>query len=288
MKIIKTIKGLQRELQSLKRQGKRIGFVPTMGYFHEGHLTLMRQSKRENDVTVVSLFVNPTQFGPKEDLAKYPRDLRRDAKMASSVGVDVLFVPTVEEMYPRPQTMFVDPGTLADGLCGASRPGHFRGVATVVAKLINIVGPDKMYLGRKDAQQVAVLKRMVADLNIPVIIRVGKTVRERDGLAMSSRNTYLSPDERTQAPILYRALQQAKKAISSGETDAEKIISQIKTLILEGSDVTIDYVSVVDATNLQPVRRITREVRDVLIAVAAKFGTTRLIDNTLVPCRQRR
>ncbi|NLE64692.1 MAG: pantoate--beta-alanine ligase [Elusimicrobia bacterium] len=302
MKIIKTKKGVQKEIARLRRQGRSIGFVPTMGYFHEGHLSLMRQSVRENDVTVVSLFVNPTQFGPKEDLARYPRDLGRDSRMAREVGVDILFVPSIEEMYPEfegtrdkgqgtgkacafgrvpcPMSrVTVKVGPIGDVLCGASRPGHFDGVATVVVKLLNIVTPDVMYLGEKDAQQVVVLKKVVKDMDLPVRIRTCPIFREPDGLAMSSRNVYLSPTEREEAVVLSRALREAASRIRSGERDGQRIISEIKKLILEGAHASIDYVSVVDAVGLSPVRRISGNV---LIALAARFGKTRLIDNITV------
>jgi pantoate--beta-alanine ligase len=279
MKIVKTIQALRQHLAASRRRGKTIGFVPTMGYFHEGHLSLMRQAKKENDVVVVSLFVNPIQFGPKEDLAKYPRDLKRDAAMARSVGVDALFVPSVEEMYSEKILTYVEVGEIGEVLCGASRPGHFCGVATVVAKLLNIVQPESMYLGQKDAQQVAVLKKMVIDLNFSVKVRVGATVREPDGLAMSSRNIYLSPTERREAAVLSSALFYAKREVLRGELDAKKIISEIKKLLLEGTSATIEYISCISTTDLKPVRRIKGEI---LIALAVRFPSARLIDNVIV------
>lgn len=278
MTIVKTIKALRQRLALQRKRGRSIGFVPTMGYFHEGHLSLMRLSKKDNDVTVVSLFVNPIQFGPQEDLSKYPRDLKRDASMARSAGVDILFVPAVEEMYPHKISTFINVDELSDELCGASRPGHFRGVATVVAKLLNIVQPDVLYLGQKDAQQAAVIRRMVDDLNVPVEICIGATVREPDGLAMSSRNKYLSPSERKEAATLSKSLKLVKRKILRGEIDAKKIISEIKKLLLEETGATIDYVSCVSTTDLRPVRRIKDEV---LIALAVKFSSARLIDNVL-------
>jgi pantoate--beta-alanine ligase len=279
MKIVKTIKRLRVELERPRRSGKAVGFVPTMGYFHDGHLDLMRRSVKENDVTVVSLFVNPTQFGPKEDLALYPRDLKRDAFLARSVGVDVLFTPPVKEMYPAGASTFVEVGKLGEILCGASRPGHFRGVATVVSKLLNIVQPQVLYLGQKDAQQVAVIKKMVNGLNIPVMVAVCPTRRESDGLAMSSRNVYLSPSERAQAPLIFQALSTAGKRIVSGERDGKKIISEIKLLLKKKTSARIDYVSIVDVATFSPVERIKQ---DVLIVMAAWFGRTRLIDNLVV------
>lgn len=279
MKIVKTIKTLRRVLAAYRLRGKTIGFVPTMGYLHDGHLELMRRCARENDVTVVSLFVNPLQFGPKEDLARYPRDFKRDAALAKSAGVDFLFVPPVEDMYPEPVLTHVEVGKIGDILCGASRPGHFRGVATVVAKLLNVVQPGVMYLGQKDAQQVAVIKRMVRDLNMPVKIAVCPTRREPDGLAMSSRNVYLSPSERSQAPALHEALSNAWRSIASGERDGSKIISEIKMLLKKKTSARIDYVSIVDVKTFTPTKIIKR---DVLIALAAWFGKTRLIDNMVV------
>jgi len=227
MKIIKSIKLLRKEIASLRKKGKTVGFVPTMGYFHEGHLSLMRQSVKENDVSVVSLFVNPIQFGPKEDLSTYPRDTKRDAAMARGVGIDILFVPLVAEMYPSELFTHINVDVLSDGLCGASRPGHFSGVATVVAKLINIVLPDVIYLGQKDAQQVVVIKKMIKDLDFSLRVKVCPIFREPDGLAMSSRNIFLSPTEREEAGALSRALKSAHERILQGESDASKIISQI-------------------------------------------------------------
>jgi len=289
MKIVRTIQALRRNVAAWRSRGKHVGLVPTMGYFHAGHLSLMQKARQENDVVVVSLFVNPIQFGPREDLAKYPRDLRRDAAMARSVGVDVLFVPTVEEMYPgwaagegAGSLTVVDVPGVSDGLCGALRPGHFRGVATVVAKLLNCVQPDTMYLGQKDAQQVAVLKKMVVDMNFPVKICVGATVREPDGLAMSSRNVFLSPTERKEALALSRALRLARAKILRGELDANKIISQIKKLILEETSASIEYVSCVSTADMRPVRRIKGEI---LIALAVKFPSARLIDNMVIKLR---
>jgi pantoate--beta-alanine ligase len=279
MKIVKTVHELRRNLSALRHKGRIIGFVPTMGYFHDGHLELMRRSVKESDITVVSLFVNPLQFGPKEDLARYPRDLKRDAALVKSVGVDILFIPSTEEMYPEPDLTTIEVGKIGDILCGVSRPGHFRGVATVVAKLLNIVQPDVMFLGQKDAQQVAVIKKMVKDLNIPVRITVCPTRREPDGLAMSSRNIYLTPSERREAAALYKALSAAGRKIASGERNGNKIISEIKLLLKKKTSARIDYVSIVDAETFTPTESIKR---DVLIALAAWFGKTRLIDNLVV------
>ncbi|MBF0484954.1 MAG: pantoate--beta-alanine ligase [Candidatus Omnitrophica bacterium] len=279
MRIIKTIKALRLCLAGFRRKGKTIGFVPTMGYFHKGHISLMKASKKANDITVVSLFVNPLQFGPREDLAKYPRDFKRDSLMAKEAGVDILFCPSPREMYPGSLLTRISVAEMSQGLCGASRPGHFEGVATVVGKLLNIVQPDVMCLGQKDAQQVAVLKKMVLDLNFPLKLNVVPTVREPDGLAMSSRNVYLSPSERKEAPAIYRALKAARVLILSGELDATKINSKIKKLILEGTSASIEYISCVDPDSLKAVRRIKLPV---MVAVAVRFSAARLIDNIVV------
>ena len=279
MKTVTTIKALRSRLKLLRRKGKTVGFIPTMGAFHAGHVSLMKASVRDNDVTVASLFVNPIQFGPQEDLARYPRDLKRDAAIARAAGVDLLFVPSVGQMYPQPLLTYVDVGRLGSLLCGATRPGHFRGVATVVSKLLNIVGPDVMYLGQKDAQQAEVLRKMVRDLDFPVRVKVCPTVREKDGLAMSSRNAYLSPSEREQAPAIYRALRHAKAMIADGERDMLKINSKIKKLISDGTSASIVYISCVGLDDFTIARRIKG---DTLIAVAARIGSTRLIDNIVV------
>ena len=279
MKIIRTVKRLRQELAVVRRRGKRIGFVPTMGYFHAGHVSLMKASVGQNDVTVVSLFVNPIQFGPQEDLAKYPRDIGRDSAMAREAGVNILFVPSVDQMYPQPLLTYVEVGRMGDILCGASRPGHFRGVATVVSKLLNMVQPDVMYLGQKDAQQVAVIKKMVQDLDFSVRVTVCPTMREKDGLAMSSRNIFLSPTERAEAPAIYKALCYARHMVDDGERDAGKINSQIKKLISDGTSASIDYISCVGLDDFSIARRIKGET---LMAVAARIGSTRLIDNIVV------
>ena len=279
IKIIRTVKRLRQELTLLRRKGKTLGLVPTMGYFHDGHVSLMKASVKDNDVTVVSLFVNPIQFGPNEDLAKYPRDLKHDTALAAAAGVDFIFVPSVDQMYPQPLLTYVDAGRMGDMLCGASRPGHFRGVATVVSKLLNMVQPDAMYLGQKDAQQVEVLKKMVRDLNFPVRVRVCPTMREKDGLAMSSRNSYLSPAERAHAPAIYKALCHARKMVADGERDASKINFEIKKLISVGTGASIIYISCVGLDDFTIARRIKG---DTLIAVAARIGSTRLIDNIVV------
>jgi pantoate--beta-alanine ligase len=272
---------MQKLVDDLRCKGKSIGFVPTMGYFHEGHLALMRRSKKENDITVVSLFVNPLQFGPKEDFNKYPRNERRDAKMAQDTGVDIFFMPKAIEMYKESPLITVKVAGLSDILCGASRPGHFDGVATVVTKLLNIVRPHKMYLGQKDAQQVIVLKRMVQDLNFPVDIRTCPTVREPDGLAMSSRNSYLSTEERAKASFIYKALEKAKQAVAAGERSGKSVEKIVKTMIDKSTDGRIDYVTCVDAETLRPQKTLKGRT---MIAVAVKLGRTRLIDNIVFSC----
>jgi len=279
MKVVRTIKDLRRQLAVLRRKGKSVGFVPTMGYFHAGHISLMKASRKNNDVTVVSLFVNPIQFGPDEDLAKYPRDLKHDTAMAKAAGVNILFIPSVDQMYPHPLLTYVDVGQMGEILCGATRPGHFRGVATVVSKLLNIVQPDTMYLGQKDAQQAEVIKKMVQDLNFHVQVKVCPTLREKDGLAMSSRNAYLSPAERAQAPAIYKALCHARRMIADGERDVLKINSKIKKLISDGTSASIVYISCVGLDDFTLTRRIKG---DTLIAVAARIGSTRLIDNIVI------
>jgi pantoate--beta-alanine ligase len=279
MRVVTTIKALRRLLNTARSKGKTIGFVPTMGYFHEGHASLMRHSKKENDLTVVSIFVNPKQFGPREDFSKYPRDMKKDEKLAKKENVDIIFYPSVDEIYPTGYLTYVETGGLSDALCGQSRPGHFKGVTTVVAKLINIVQPDVMYLGQKDAQQALIIRKMAQDLNFPVSIKVMPTVREKDGLAMSSRNVYLTPQERSEAPQLYRSLKEAKKNILAGEHSTPKIIRMVIAMIKGSTTGKIDYIECVDVKNLNKVKKISGTV---LIALAVYFGKTRLIDNVIV------
>jgi pantoate--beta-alanine ligase len=279
MEIITTIEGMRQSIRREKRRGRMIGLVPTMGFLHEGHLSLVRISRAEADVTVVSLFVNPIQFGPKEDLKTYPRDFERDAAMLRAEGADYLFAPTNEEMYPREHRTFVEVRDLQDRLCGRTRPGHFRGVCTVVLKLFDIVEPDCAVFGQKDAQQALILKRMVADLNVPVRMIIAPIVREPDGLAMSSRNTYLNSEERQAALVLSRSLAEARAMIDGGERDAVRIISRMRALIEAEPAARIDYVEAVDPDELTPVAGL----RDgTLIALAVFIGRTRLIDNLIV------
>ncbi len=279
MKVITTIRAMRKALRLHRQEGFSVGFVPTMGYFHDGHVSLMKASVKGNDITVVSLFVNPAQFGLNEDLSRYPRDFTRDKAMALAAGVDILFVPSVAEMYPQPTKAWVDIEGAGDILCGASRPGHFRGVATVVAKLLNIVCPDVMYLGQKDAQQAEILKRMVADLDFPVRVNVCPTRREKSGLAMSSRNSYLSSTEKDSAAAIFAALRHASVMIADGERAVGKINSSIKKLICDGTGASIEYIECIRLDGFQIARRIEG---DILIAVAVRIGTTRLIDNIVV------
>jgi pantoate--beta-alanine ligase len=276
MNVVKRITELQQLIGAAKKGGERIGLVPTMGYFHNGHLSLMQRAKAENDRVVVSLFVNPTQFGPREDLRSYPRDLDRDCALAASVGVDWMFAPEVAEMYPDGYQTFVEVTGLTVGLCGASRPGHFRGVATVVLKLLNIVAPNQAYFGEKDAQQLRVIRRMVADLNLNVKIIGCPIVREADGLAMSSRNTYLTPEQRQAALVLSRSLDEAGRLIAAGERETQKVRDQLLRYLAVEPSAALDYLEIVSSDTLQPLPRLQGAV---LIALAVKFGATRLIDN---------
>lgn len=324
MKTITKIEQLRKNLKKIKKEGKRIGFVPTMGYLHEGHLSLIKQARKETGFVVISIFVNPTQFGPKEDYRKYPHDLNRDKRLAKMAGVDVVFAPSVSEIYPpsysTPLEMnpvrdknlsngvnenlskssgntparriakkkrslsltgstYVEVEGISDILCGASRRGHFRGVATIVTKLFNIVQPDIAYFGQKDFQQAVIIKKMVKGLNMELKIKILPTVRERDGLAMSSRNTYLSPQERTDATVLYQSLQQARKMVKSNIKDPKLIKSKLKELIGKKKSAKVDYIAIVDPESLEEVKEITRSVA---ILLAVWIGKTRLIDNMFI------
>ena len=275
MKIVSTINEVREQVKEWKKEGKTVGFVPTMGYLHEGHASLM-DAAGENDKVVVSIFVNPMQFGPNEDLASYPRDLEHDAKVCEAHGVDLIFHPTPEEMYGDNFYSYVDMDVLTKELCGLSRPVHFRGVCTVVAKLFNIVTPDKAYFGQKDAQQLAVIKRMVKDLNMPLTIVGCPIIREEDGLAKSSRNTYLSPEERKAALVLSRSIFLGKKMVEQGEKDCKKIKEAMTAEIEKEPLAKIDYVKIVDLSTMQQVE--TTE-HGILAAIAVYIGKTRLIDN---------
>ena len=281
MQVITKIGQLKQIVHTAKREGKTVGLVPTMGYLHEGHLTLMRRTRQEQGLVIATLFVNPLQFGPQEDYADYPRDLERDCKFAESTGIDVLFAPSVDEMYPAGNgkiLSFVDVEKITATLCGASRPGHFRGVATVVTKLFNIAEADVAYFGQKDAQQVAVIRRMTEDLNMNVKIVAVPIVREPDGLAMSSRNKYLDPAQRQAALVLSRSLEQAASLLTAGERDSALILAAVRELIDQQPLAEIDYVSLVDPLSLAAIERVEQQA---LLALAVKFGKTRLIDNML-------
>ena len=270
---------MQAEAESLRRSGKTIGFVPTMGYLHEGHLSLIRIAREKADIVVLSIFVNPTQFGPGEDLDKYPRDFKKDEALANQEGVDIIFYPSNSEMYSEGYLSFVEVETIPAGLCGASRPHHFRGVTTIVAKLFNAVKPHFAVFGQKDAQQSIVIKRMVQDLNFDLEIVVAPIVREPDGLAMSSRNVYLSEPERQDALSLSQSLKMAESMIEAGEKDGQVILDMITDRIKSKTHTRIDYVEIVDGEMLKPVRELSGNI---LIALAVFAGETRLIDNVIL------
>lgn len=279
MEICYTIKDVRERVNAWKREGLTVGFVPTMGYLHKGHKSLMEAARANNDKVVVSVFVNPMQFGPNEDLESYPRDFEKDSALCESVGVDLIFHPEPEEMYADGFCSYVDMNGLTTELCGKSRPIHFRGVQTVVLKLFNIVKPDTAYFGQKDAQQLAVIRRMVKDLNVDTEIVGCPIVREADGLAKSSRNTYLNPDERKAALILSRSLKLGRELIENGETDSKAVIKAITDSINTEPLAKIDYVDVVDFDTITPVDKIGKSV---LVAIAVYIGKTRLIDNFII------
>ena len=277
MKIVHTVNDLRAVVKSAKRAQKSVGLVPTMGFLHEGHLSLMTAAKKETDFVVVSLFVNPTQFGPNEDLESYPRNFEKDSILCENAGVDVLFNPSVDEMYGPGYSTYVNcEGDITKALCGASRPSHFKGVTSVVSKLFNMVAPDKAFFGQKDAQQVAVIEKMVRELNFDIEIVPCPIIRESDGLALSSRNTYLSESQRKDALVLSKSLELAKQMIKAGERDAETIKNEMKALIGTVDYAEIDYVEIVNATTLEGIQKLEG---DVLIALAVKIGKPRLIDN---------
>ena len=278
MKIVGTVKEVREQVKEWKKQGLSVGFVPTMGYLHEGHKSLMDAARKGNDKVVVSIFVNPMQFGPTEDLATYPRDLDHDAALCESAGVDLIFHPEAEEMYEKDFCSFVDMTGLTEGLCGKTRPIHFRGVCTVVNKLFNIVTPDHAYFGQKDGQQLAVIKRMGRDLNMDIEIVGCPIVREEDGLAKSSRNTYLSPEERKAALILSKTVALGKE-LAKTEKDANKVVEAMKKNIETEPLAKIDYVEAVDALSMAPVEKLEGTC---MLAMAVYIGKTRLIDNTLI------
>lgn len=279
MRVIEAVKDAQDWAFAARDQRLTIGLVPTMGALHEGHLSLIRRAHAENDLVAVSIFVNPTQFGPTEDYARYPRQLETDCKVAEQAGASIVFAPTPEEMYTQHFATWVEVERLTRGLCGAFRPGHFRGVATVVAKLLNILLPHRAYFGQKDAQQLVVIRRMVEDLNFPVEIVACPTVREADGLALSSRNLYLSPEERAQAPVLYRALKTVERLIKEGHEEVGDLKAEAMKVFSEAPLARVEYFEIVDPQTLEPIEKVEGPV---LVAVAAWFGSTRLIDNVFV------
>jgi len=274
-----TIAGIRRCVSGIRAEGGAVGLVPTMGALHEGHLSLVRAARQRGDEVVVSIFVNPAQFGPGEDFERYPRSLEADLELCRRNDVFAIFTPDVREMYPVASLTRIHVAGLTEGLCGAHRPGHFDGVALVVGKLFNIVQPDRAYFGQKDAQQAAVVKRMVADLNWPIEIVVCPTVREADGLAMSSRNRYLSPQEREQAAVIYRALLRARQMFAAGEREAQAITAAVAQIIRDSGPWTIDYVAAVDPDSMRPMTQVSSPA---LVAAAVRIGHTRLIDNLIL------
>jgi len=279
MQVYRSVRSLAKKVSEIKKRNKTIGLVPTMGFLHEGHASLVRKARKDTDYVIVSIFVNPSQFGPKEDFKKYPRDLKRDLDICKIEGADIIFVPKPKDMYPDGYSTYVSVEGITEKLCGASRPGHFRGVATVVVKLFNIAMPDIAYFGQKDAQQAIVIKKMAEDLNMDVDVKIMPIVREKDGLAMSSRNAYLSSGERIQAASLYKALRLAKRLFDHGERNSAKIISRMREIIGKEPDAKIDYIAIVDTKELKAVKKISGRA---LAAVAARVGNTRLIDNVIL------
>ncbi|MEH7331354.1 pantoate--beta-alanine ligase [Neobacillus drentensis] len=279
MKVITTIQEMQSEIRQQKEKGLSIGFVPTMGFLHEGHLTLLKKARQENDIVVLSIFVNPLQFGPKEDFSTYPRDFERDCALADGEKVNYVFFPSVKEMYPGSPSVKVVVQERTDVLCGKSRPGHFDGVATVITKLFNIMMPTRAYFGIKDAQQVAVIHGLISDFNFPIELVPVDIVREQDGLAKSSRNVNLLPEDRLQATVLYKSLQAAKEAIFHGERNPVTLVSLIKEMIASESKGEIDYVDIFSYPELKPLEELNGRI---IIALAVKFTKVRLIDNLII------
>jgi pantoate--beta-alanine ligase len=279
METVTKIKDVRSFVRDARKKGLSIGLVPTMGYLHQGHISLVEASKKENNLTILTIFVNPTQFGPNEDLSKYPRDMERDLKLCSEAGVDLVFSPEVSELYPEGFCTYVNVEGITSSLCGKSRPTHFRGVTTIVSKLFNISTPDRAYFGQKDAQQFFVIERMTKDLNMDINLVMCPIVRENDGLAKSSRNVYLNPEERKQSLVLSQSLKLAEKLILSGERKADIIISEMKKNIDKMNLANIDYIEIVHAKTLQPADLIEGNT---LVALAVKFGNTRLIDNIIL------
>jgi len=279
MEVAKTIESVRNLVKAARSKGKKIGFVPTMGALHIGHISLIEAAVKKCDFVVVSIFVNPTQFGPGEDLEKYPRPLEADLEICRNTGVDVVFAPTTKQMYPQENLTWVNVEKLTEQLCGQFRPVHFRGVTTVCAKLFSIVAPDVAFFGQKDAQQAIVIKRMVADLNMPLEIIVCPTVREPDGLAISSRNQYLTEQEKKDATYVYKSLQKCQEMIKAGVTEIQEIITQMRNILNQIPSAKIEYISIVDADTLQSIDQVEGKV---LAAVAVKIGSARLIDNIVV------
>lgn len=278
MRFVESITETKKIIKLEKHEGKTIGFVPTMGYLHKGHLSLVRIARRKSEFLVVSIFVNPTQFGPKEDIREYPRDLKKDLKLLKQEGTDLVFYPSVKQIYPSDYKTYIYIKDLSKLLCGISRPHHFRGVTTVVLKLFNIIKPDIAVFGQKDYQQAVIIKRMVKDLCLDIKILLGKIIREKDGLAMSSRNTYLSTQQRENATVLYQSLKWVKWSFNDGLTNPKKAIKKIRVMIKQNSG-KVDYIVAANKNTLEPVKRLKKGT---LIALAAYFGKTRLIDNTIL------
>jgi len=279
LKVITEIDKMKTYAKIMRKDSKVIGFVPTMGYFHEGHLSLMRAARKQCDTVIVSVYVNPAQFGPKEDLTKYPRQIQRDEELARIEGADVIFVPRDEDMYPEGYSTYVNVEGLTEKLCGKARPGHFRGVTTIVMKLFEIIKPEIAYFGQKDAQQAFVIQKMIKDLNLDITMKILATVREKDGLAMSSRNSYLKKSERKEAPVVYQALLEAERMVQRGENSAKVMTKAMRETIKKASSAKIDYISVVDTKSLEDVVTIKNEA---LVTAAVLIGKTRLIDNVIV------
>ncbi len=279
MKIIDSIGKMNTYSKIMRKQNKTLGFIPTMGYLHEGHLSLIRTARKQSDVVVASIFVNPTQFGPDEDYKKYPRDIEKDESLTKTSGVDVLFCPTPEEMYPLEFSTWVSVKGPTDNLCGKSRPEHFKGVTTVVMKLFNVIRPDIVYFGQKDAQQAFVIKKMIEDLNLDIIMKILPTIREENGLAMSSRNTYLTKSQKIDANLLNRSLKIAEKLVNDGCRSAKKIVKTMRDLLLTAPTIKIDYIAVTDTKELKNISELKGEA---LISLAVFVGSVRLIDNVIV------
>lgn len=279
MKVITSISQMQKEVQSLKNDKLSIGYVPTMGYLHEGHVCLVKKAREENDIVIMSIFVNPLQFGPNEDLDAYPRDFERDSEIAKNEKVDYIFYPSVEEMYPSKPSVTLVVQKRVDVLCGSARPGHFDGVATVLAKLFHIIQPTRAYFGMKDAQQVAVVDGLITDLHFPIELIPVETVREEDGLAKSSRNVRLTSKEREEASVLYKSIKEAKKQIIAGERDIDVIISNMKNTICNNSSGAVDYIEIYSYPELEKLEVLEGKV---IIALAVKFSNARLIDNLVL------